>query len=61
MQVQLPSEHTAASVLPTNSSATSEFEPEAPPQATSRKPDIKAISVDFFMLHPVTVVSSERV
>ena len=57
---QSGSAHTAASVVPTGSSAVSRPELGAPPQATSSSPD-SIIRVEVFMLRCLTVFSLEWV
>jgi hypothetical protein len=58
-QVQLPSEHTAAAVVPTGSSPGPGLELWASPQATSSSPDSKVRRVQFFKLCEFTSVSME--
>ncbi|RKG56716.1 hypothetical protein D7X30_21400 [Corallococcus sp. AB011P] len=49
IHVQLPSEHTAASEVPTGASPVVGLESGTSPQATSSRPDSKDSSADFFM------------
>lgn len=60
-QVQLPSEHTAASAVPTGSLAIAGLELGVSPQATNSSPDSKARRVELFMLRGFTVFSMEWV
>ncbi|WP_375758400.1 hypothetical protein [Corallococcus exercitus] len=60
IHVQLPSEHTAASVVPRGASAGSVLESGTPPQATSSKPDSTDSSADFFMGAPLRGMALRR-